>query len=174
MYVRTYIDNLLLLTKGAYKEHLEKLRSVLSRLRDANLRVKAPKSTFAASEIEYLGYILTRDGIKPQPEKILAILAIEPPQNVKQLRRFLGMVQYYRDMWEKRSHLIAPLTDLISDCGQTKTTKKIKHVKSRGIGHTVIRRLLRRSKRPSLGIYYLHTQNMVNCLKFTQTPALDN
>ena len=53
-----------------------------------------------------------------------AILAIEPPKSVKQLRTFLGMVQYYRDLWVKRSHLLAPLTDLISDCGHTKTTRK--------------------------------------------------
>ena len=71
-----------------------------------------------------IGYILTREGIKPQPEKVSAILALKEPTNVKELRKLLGMVQYYRDMWEKRSHLVAPLTDLVGECGQTKTTKK--------------------------------------------------
>ena len=71
-----------------------------------------------------VGYILTREGIKPQPEKVSAILALKEPTNVKELRKLLGMVQYYRDMWEKRSHLVAPLTDLVGECGQTKTTKK--------------------------------------------------
>jgi hypothetical protein len=56
------------------------------------------KLTFCALEIEYLGYILTRDGIIPQSNKVHAILAIEPPTNVKELRHFLGMVQYYRDL----------------------------------------------------------------------------
>ncbi len=46
---------------------------------------------------EYLGYILTREGIKPQ-QKVQAILALKLPNNVKKLRHFLGMVQYYRDM----------------------------------------------------------------------------
>jgi hypothetical protein len=64
-----------------------------------------------------------RDGIKPQLKKIEAILAINPPTNVKELRRFLGMVQYYRDMWMRRSDMLAPLTDLVGECGQTKTTK---------------------------------------------------
>ena len=77
-------------------------------------------------EVEYLGYVLTRSGIKPQPEKVSAILAIQPPANVKQLRRFLGMVQYYRDMWEKRSHILAPLTDLVGECGHSKVTRKNK------------------------------------------------
>jgi hypothetical protein len=57
-------------------------------------------------------------------EKVSAILALNPPSNVKELRQFLGMVQYYRDIWEKRSHFLAPLTDLVGECGHTKDTKK--------------------------------------------------
>ena len=90
-----------------YDDHLEKLEVVLSRLHNAGLRVNATKSSFALHEIEYLGYILTRDGIKPQPEKVSAIMTLKEPTSVKELRKFLGMVQYYRDLWEKRSHLIA-------------------------------------------------------------------
>ncbi len=79
--------------------------------------------TFCALEIEYLGYVLTRDGIKPQSNKVQAILAIKLPTGVKQLRHFLGMVQYYRDLWERRSDMLAPLTSLVGECGQTKATK---------------------------------------------------
>ena len=82
------------------------------------------KSTFVTNKIEYLGYILMHEGIKPQPEKVSAILAIQPPTNVKGLRKFLGMVQYYQDLWEKRSDMLAPLTDLVGECGHTKITKK--------------------------------------------------
>ncbi len=77
-------------------------------------------------EIEYLGNILTKEGIKPQPKKVKAILALNPPSNVKELRHFLGMVQYYWDMWAKHSEMLAPLTDLVGECGKTKTTKKNK------------------------------------------------
>jgi hypothetical protein len=52
-----------------------------------------------------------------------AILAIKPPTGVKQLRHFLGMVQYYRDLWARWSNMLAPLTSLVGECGQTKTTK---------------------------------------------------
>ncbi len=79
--------------------------------------------TFCALEIEYLGYILTRDGIKPQSNKMQAILAIQPPTNVKQLRHFLGMVQYYRDLWARWSKMLAPLTPLVRECGQIKVTR---------------------------------------------------
>jgi hypothetical protein len=67
--------------------------------------------------------VLSTDGIKPQPEKVQAILALTPPQNVKQLRRFLGMVQYYRDIWARRSEILAPLTNLVGECGHTKVTR---------------------------------------------------
>ena len=79
--------------------------------------------TFCALEIEYLGYVLSKDGIKPQSNKVQAILAIHPPKGVKQLRHFLGMVQYYRDLWARRSNMLAPLTELVGECGQTKVTK---------------------------------------------------
>ena len=51
------------------------------------------------------------------------ILALIAPQNVKELRRFLGMVQYYRDMWTKQSEMLALLTDLVGEFGHTKVTK---------------------------------------------------
>jgi hypothetical protein len=53
---------------------------------------------------------------------VQAILAIKPPTGVKQLRHFLGMVQYYRDLWARRSNMLAPLTSLVGECSQTKTT----------------------------------------------------
>ena len=77
-------------------------------------------------EVEYLGYILMQNGIEPMPENISAILAIEAPRNVKELRRFLGMVQYYCDLWERRSKYLAPLTDLVGECGHTKETRHCK------------------------------------------------
>ena len=132
-HVRAYIDNLLVITRGTLEvleDHLEKQREVLRRLRDAGLKVNAAKSFFCTHKIEYLGYILTRGGIKPKPKKVKAILSINPPNTVKELRHFLGMVQYYRDMWAKRSEMLTPLSDLVSDlvgkCGETKTTRKNK------------------------------------------------
>ncbi len=60
--------------------------------------------------------------LNPNKKKVQAILALSPPSNVKELQRFLGMVQYYRDMWAKRSEMLASLTDLV-ECGETKDTK---------------------------------------------------
>jgi hypothetical protein len=96
---------------------------VFRQLRDAGLKVIAEKLTFCALEMEYLGYVLTRDGVKPQSNKVQAILVIKPPRRVIQLRHFLGMAQCYRDLWARWSNMLAPLTSLVGECGQTKTTK---------------------------------------------------
>jgi hypothetical protein len=66
-YVRAYIDDLLIITRGTLEDHFDKLMEVLRRLREAGLKVNAIKSHFCTHKIEYLGYILTREGIKPQP-----------------------------------------------------------------------------------------------------------
>ncbi len=79
-YVRAYIDNLLVITKGSLEDHLDKLREVLRSLREAGLKVNAAKSFFCTHKIEYLGYILTRGGIKPQPKKGTGYTCIKPAQ----------------------------------------------------------------------------------------------
>jgi hypothetical protein len=92
------------------------MKTVLTKLRDPRLEANAANSLVCAHKIEYLGHILTREGIKPQPKKVQAILTLSPPNNVKELRHFLGMVQYYQDMWARRSEMLAPLTNLVGEC----------------------------------------------------------
>ena len=114
-FVRTYIDDLLVITKGSFEDHLEKLERVLVRLQKAGLRVNGNKSFYAQEQLEYLGYWITRDGIKPLPDKVKAIMQIAEPKNRKELRSFIGVVNYYRDMWLRRSHVLAPLASLTSN-----------------------------------------------------------
>ena len=122
-YVRIYIDDLLILTNGPYEDHLEKLQVVLERLQKAGLKINLPKCHIAKQEVEYLGYWLTPTGIKPQAKKVEAIIKLASPKTVKQLRQFLGMVNFYRDMWHRRSHLLAPLSDLLGGGSKHKTKK---------------------------------------------------
>jgi hypothetical protein len=119
-FVQAYVDDLSIITRQTLDKHLQKMETVLPRLRDTGLKVNAAKSLFCAHEIEYLGYILTREGIKPKPKKLQVILALNPPNNIKELRHFLGMAQYYRDMWARRSEMLAPLTDLVGECREKK------------------------------------------------------
>jgi transposase InsO family protein len=123
-YIRAYIDDILVLTKGDFDDHLEKLDATFHKLQTAGLKVNAPKSFFFREEIEYLGYIITRNGIKPQTKKIEAIQRIASPKNKKELRSFIGVVNYYRDMWVRRSHLLAPLAALTSKKAKWKWTEE--------------------------------------------------
>ena len=68
--------------KGHFDEHLEDVEKVLVRLQKANLRVNASKSSFSKTEIKYLGYVVTRNGIEPQPRKIETIQRTDRPSTV--------------------------------------------------------------------------------------------
>ena len=70
--------------------------------------------------MEYLGFWVTRNGIRPVNKKVEAIVNMTPPNNIRQVRAFVGLVNYYRDIWAKFSHLLQPLNLLIS----TKVTFK--------------------------------------------------
>ena len=85
-----------------------------TRLHNAGLKVNASKSCFGAQHFDYLGYHVTCDGVMSIPKKVKAIQDLAVPKTRKQLRQFIGMNNFYCDMWQKRSELLAPLTALTS------------------------------------------------------------
>ena len=111
---RAYIDNLLCITQGFFDGHLDHLEQVLSRLLTAGLKVNASKSKIARHELEYLGYWITQKGIKPLNKKVESISNLATPKTRTELRRFIGCINYYRDLWPKRSETMVPLTALTS------------------------------------------------------------
>ena len=110
--VRVYIDNLLHVTKSSWTEHPTFLEEIFTRLHKAGLKVNSSKSCFGAQKIDYLGYHVTRDGVMPILKKAKAIQALTAPKNHKQFLQFIVMINFYRDMRKKGSHLLAPLTAL--------------------------------------------------------------
>lgn len=113
-YVRTYIDDVLILTKSNWQDHLSHLEIVFHRIKEAGLKINAKKSFFGRDELEYLGYWISRKGIQPISKKVEAIKNLVPPKTRRELRRFIGIVNYYRDMWIRRSDILAPLSRLTS------------------------------------------------------------
>jgi len=122
-FARAYLDDLLVISKGSFEEHLKFLEQALTRLSEAGLKVNISKSTFCKHDLEYLGYYISRKGIQPITKKVEAILKIATPTKRKEVRSFLGMVNFYRDMWPKRSEILAPLTALTSSTTKWRWTE---------------------------------------------------
>jgi RNase H-like domain found in reverse transcriptase/Reverse transcriptase (RNA-dependent DNA polymerase) len=113
-YSSNYIDDILITSSDDFNDHLDKVKEVLNCLEhDVGFRANV-RNFFAEGKLEYLGYTISRNCIQPQPKKVEAILGLKEPQNKRQLRHFLGMVNYYREMSRRMSHLLAPLMQLVS------------------------------------------------------------
>ncbi|CAD5227577.1 unnamed protein product [Bursaphelenchus xylophilus] len=106
-----YLDDITV-TGETDGKHLENLREVLKRLRDAGLRLKADKCEFFKKEITLLGHIINAEGIKALPQKIEAIQNMPAPRNLKELTSVLGMIQYYAKFVKGLSTIAAPLNQL--------------------------------------------------------------
>ena len=108
----SYLDDIIIFSETP-EEHLKHIKIVLKRLQDANLKMKKSKCSFFKQELHYLGHLLTRDGIKPQVEKVKVLTELKPPTSAKGVREFLGMVGYYRKFISRFADAARPLTRLI-------------------------------------------------------------
>ena len=108
----SYLDDIIIFSETP-EEHLRHIKIVLKRLQNANLKMKKSKCSFFKQELHYLGHLLTRDGIKPQAEKVKALTELKPPTSAKGVREFLGMVGYYRKFISRFADAARPLTRLI-------------------------------------------------------------
>lgn len=106
-----YIDDVLIFGRSA-EEHYQRLRSVLQRIREAGLKLSPEKCVFMQREVEFLGHVIGKDGIKTSDTKIEKILKWPTPANEDQLRSFLGLCGYYRRFIKGYCYLAAPLEKL--------------------------------------------------------------
>lgn len=109
--VVVYLDDVLIYS-STLEEHLQLLQAVLQRLQRAKYYASLPKCMFAQSEIQFLGHIVSAQGIKPTADKLQAVRDWPRPQNVHDVRSFLGMCSFYRKFIHRFAHIASPLHDL--------------------------------------------------------------
>lgn len=88
-----YLDDIIIIS-DTFEEHMNMLREVARRLGLANLSINIEKSKFCVTEVHYLGYILSTNGLRPNPNRVGAVVNFERPNSLRALRRFLGMCNY--------------------------------------------------------------------------------
>jgi hypothetical protein len=111
-FVLVFFDDILIYNH-TWDSHLLHVDKVLHLLQENQLFVKKTKCSFGASEVEYLGHIVSREGVKVDPKKIQAMQEWPRPKTLKHLRGFLGLTGYYRKFVHHYGKIAKPLTDLL-------------------------------------------------------------
>uniref|UniRef100_A0A453D0P3 Reverse transcriptase domain-containing protein n=1 Tax=Aegilops tauschii subsp. strangulata TaxID=200361 RepID=A0A453D0P3_AEGTS len=115
-FVITFLDDILVFSQ-TLQDHVEHLRTVFGILRQNQLYAKESKCSFAQPSIEYLGHIISREGVATDPSKTSAMRAWPTPTNATELRGFLGLTGYYRKFVPRYGILAKPLTQLLTKKG---------------------------------------------------------
>ena len=110
--VCVYIDDILI-TGSSEGEHLSNLARVLERLESAGMRLKKEKCKFLLPSVSYLGHVISSEGLQTDEAKVKAIVEAPEPQNIGELRSFLGMVNYYGKFLPDLATTLAPLYHLL-------------------------------------------------------------
>jgi len=111
VFMVVYMDDLLIFSKDE-ESHLKHLETVLSRLKENDLYASPKKCEFMKDEMNFLGLIVGKNGIRVNPEKVKVLKTWPKPENLTELRSFLGLIQFFRRFIKGFSGIAAPLTDL--------------------------------------------------------------
>ena len=121
-----YLDDCILFSK-TIMQHMEILEEVLRRFGDANLKLKPKKCHLLKKEIVYLGFLIDKTGIRPDPERTNLISQLKEPCNVTEVQRFLGKANYYRKFIPQLAKIAHPLYELTMCKGKEKFSWQVEH-----------------------------------------------
>ena len=116
-FVFIYLDDILIASKS-FSEHITHITQVLQRLQEAGLKVKPSKCVFGEKQVDYLGFNISARGVCPTHKNMLAVKEFPHPTTVKEVKRFLGLANFYRRHLQNMGVICRPLTAL---------TRKDKH-----------------------------------------------
>ena len=124
--VLAYLDDFILFGRSV-EQHMGTLREVLSRLRKAGLKLKPRKCNLFQDELVYLGFLVNKDGIRPNPEAVRKIKELPEPTSVCEVQRFLGKANYYRKFVPKLAEIAHPLYELTKSKGKNQFLWEAEH-----------------------------------------------
>lgn len=116
-FVFVFIDDIIIFSSNL-QEHIQHLEQILQVCNQAGLRLKRAKCEFARTYVEYLGHIVSREGLLPSPNNVVKIRKMQAPKNVDQVRSFVGMVNYYRRHIPECAQLLHPISQLMRRKGR--------------------------------------------------------
>jgi hypothetical protein len=107
-----YLDDIIIFGE-TLQEHHSRLQQIFQKLREHNIQLEPDKCEFLKTELQYLGHIVTADGVAPDPKKIQAIVEFPTPKTPSSMKSFLGLIGYYRKFLPNFSKIARPLNDLL-------------------------------------------------------------
>ena len=112
--ILAYMDDIVIFTK-TFADHVNALNLIFERLRKSSIQLRADKCVFGADKLEFLGFVLSCDGVRPQRRLTEAVRSFATPTNRKEIRRFLGMAGFYRNFIKDFATIAKPLSELTSE-----------------------------------------------------------
>ena len=111
-FVVAYMDDIMIYSKGTLGEHIKQVKKVMEKLLKKGMRLKLKKCAFHKKEVEFLGFIVTTEGVRMDPGKVQTILEWPRPTKVKEVQAFMGFVNFYRKFIKGFSGITKPITTL--------------------------------------------------------------
>ncbi len=115
-FVQVYLDDVIIYS-NKQDEHKRHIKAVLKKIRKANLKLKPSKCQQFQTELKFVGHLVERNGIKPDLRNVKKIKNAEVPKNTTEFKRFLGIIQYYRQYINGYADVARPLYDMLKESG---------------------------------------------------------